>query len=304
MTRTEPARRPVLAFAVGPMQPARIDTPSGQIARTVDDLVVLDRDHPGFRDADYRRRRNDIARAALEYRGGPVPDVEYSAEEQDVWRQVWRMLDPLHERLAAREYLDIARQFAIDKGRIPQLSELNPRLNAATGFEMQPVAGLINGRTFLSHLGERIFLSTQYIRHHSVPLYTPEPDVVHELVGHAATLIHPAIATLSQHMGRAAQVATDHQVEQLENLYWYTLEYGVVREGGELKAIGAGILSSAGEMERFQAGPLRDWDLELMAATPYDPTDYQPHYYVAPSFEHLIGDLTDWVDRRIRRPKP
>jgi len=258
-------------------------------------VVVLDKDHPGFRDAEYRRRRNSIAQVAVDYVGGPVPEVEYSSEEQGVWREVWRMLDPLHCEHACRDYLAISEEFAIDKTRIPQLHELNAQLAATTGFEMQPVAGLINGRTFLCTLGEGVFLSTQYIRHYSAPLYTPEPDVIHELVGHAATLTHPAIAELSVVMGRAARRADDEELMALERVYWYTLEYGVVREAGALKAIGAGILSSAGELRRFERGPLREWDLEAMANTPYDPTNYQPHYYVAPSFDRLILDVGAWA---------
>lgn len=265
---------------------------------TADDLVQLDQDHPGFRDTDYRARRNAIAQAALDYREGLVPDVEYSPEEQGVWRTVWDHLGPLHEAHACAEFLRVSGDLGLARDRIPQLRELNPRLRAATGFAMQPVAGLVSARTFLAQLGDRVFLSTQYIRHPSAPLYTPEPDVVHELVGHAATLIHPRIAELSQVFGRAAQSADDAGVKALEQAYWYTLEFGAVEEGGELKAFGAGLLSSSGEIQRYQGAELLPWDIERMSRTPYDPTDYQPHYFVAPSFDRLVDDLTAWVRGR------
>ena len=283
-----------------PLKPFPVPAPSLPPVRD-DCLVELDQDHPGFRDADYRRRRNDIARVAREYRGGPVPEVEYSDAEHQVWRDVWALLGPLHEQHACREYREASATLALDRDRIPQLWTVNRRMMETTGFEMQPIAGMVNARTFLSRLGARVFPSTQYIRHHSVPLYTPEPDVVHELVGHAATLIQPDIARIAELIGQAAQVASDDEIVELERIYWYIFEYGVVREGDQLKAIGAGILSSAGEMERFARGPFQDWSSASMAATPYDPTDYQPFYYVAPSFDQMIADVTGYLTERYGR---
>jgi len=149
-------------------------------------LVALDADHPGFHDAVYRRRRNEIARAATEYRDGdPVPRIDYTDDEQQVWRDVWRNLAPLHERYACHEYLEVSDRLSLSRDRIPQLTEVNAALEPLHGFRMLPVAGLVTAGAFLSRLHEAVFLSTQYMRHHSVPLYTPEPDVVHELIGHA-----------------------------------------------------------------------------------------------------------------------
>src|SRR5689334_13867173 len=120
----------------------------------MEDLVPLSADHPGFRDAEYRARRNAIARAALEYEtGGPVPDVPYTHEEHDVWRAVWRELAPLHARFAVREYLEAQHTLPLSRHTIPQLREVNARLAPATAFEMQPVAGLVSARGFLSKLG-------------------------------------------------------------------------------------------------------------------------------------------------------
>ena len=158
-----------------------------------EELVPLDPDHPGFKDPVYRARRNAIAKLALDYREGqPLPDVEYTEDEQAVWRTVWEHLAPLHDRFACREWKESSKALALDRTRVPQLAEVNEALKRGAGFRMLPVAGLVQGRTFLGMMGKGSFLSTQYMRHHSVPLYTPEPDVVHELVGHAASLFHPA----------------------------------------------------------------------------------------------------------------
>ena len=141
-------------------------------------------------------------------------------------------------------------------------------------------------------MADRVFLSTQYIRHYSRPLYTPEPDVVHELVGHAASLIHPDIVALSVLFGQAARRADETGIEKLIRAYWYTLEFGALEESGRVKAYGAGLMSSAGELTRFSSeAELRPWDVERIAQTAYDPTDYQPQVYVAPSFETMVHDL-------------
>ena len=263
-------------------------------------LVELDADHPGFHDAVYRRRRNDIARAALEYReGDPVPRVEYSGEEHEVWREVWRHLDPLHAKYACREYLEVSRRVALARQRIPQLVEVNAVIEPMHGFRMTPVAGLVTAGAFLTKLARTTFLSTQYMRHHSVPLYTPEPDVVHELIGHAATFGHERFVDLNRAFGAAAvRASSDDTIEKIGRLYWFTLEFGVVREGDAVKVYGAGLLSSFGELGRFEREKeLQPWNVDAIADTEYDPTHYQEKLFVAPSFDVMQRDVTAWLER-------
>lgn len=263
-------------------------------------LVALDADHPGFHDAVYRRRRNEIAQAAVEYRdGNPVPVIGYSDDEQNVWREVWRHLGPLHERYACDEYLEVSERVALPRNRIPQLAEVNAVLEPLHGFRMLPVAGLVTAGAFLSRLNESVFLSTQYMRHHSVPLYTPEPDVVHELIGHAATFGDERFVALNRAFGEATLRARDEEtIERIGRVYWYTLEFGVVREHGRIKVYGAGLLSSFGELGRFETDePQWPWDVERIANTPYDPTHYQQNLFAAPSFEQMFDDVTRWLSR-------
>jgi len=265
-------------------------------------LVQLDADHPGFHDPHYRRRRNEIARAALEHHeGDAAPEIAYTAEEQDVWREVWRNLEPLHERYACSEYREAAKRIALSRETIPQLDAVNHVIEPMHGFRMMPVAGLVTAGAFLRELARGVFLSTQYMRHHSVPLYTPEPDVVHELVGHAATFAHPEFVCLNRAFGRAALAASEPEVERIGRLYWYTLEFGVLREEGRLRVNGAGLLSSFGELGRFETEEgLDEWDVERIADTPYDPTRYQERLFVAPSFAVMCRDVTAWLDRHGR----
>jgi phenylalanine-4-hydroxylase len=283
---------------------------AGRPAAGQEDLVKLDPDHPGFRDPVYLARRNAIARVALEYVvGDPVPRIDYSEEEHAVWRTVWEKLRPLHDRYACREYLDSRNRLALDRHHIPQLADVNAQLEPLTGFRMIPVAGLVSSRVFLAHLGQRMFLSTQYIRHASRPLYTPEPDVVHELVGHACTLCHPILAGLNRTFGEAAPRVSDEDLAALERVYWYTMEFGLVTQpaagGGapQTKAYGAGLLSSFGELERFLATSdvdIRTFDPDEAASRPYDPTTYQAVLYRVPDFASLARDVRDWLAPRVR----
>jgi phenylalanine-4-hydroxylase len=262
-------------------------------------IVELSPDHPGFRDAEYRARRNRIARLALEYRPGePLPDAPYTDEEHGVWRAVWEALGPAHARHACAEYLECVRRLELPRDRIPQMREVSARVEACSGFRLEPVAGLVEPRVFLESLAGGVFLSTQYIRHHSAPLYTPEPDVAHEVAGHAVTLASERLAALNRLFGEAVRRTRGaEELERLSRVYWFTVEFGVVREGGEVKAYGAGLLSSAGELEALGRAELRPFDLEAASRAEYDPTHFQPVLFCADSFEEMSAKLGDFLSR-------
>ena len=269
------------------------------------ELVTLDPDHPGFRDPVYRARRNQIARLALAYRAGdPPPTVDYTDAEHAVWRTVWEHLEPLHRSDAVSEWRQGAAELDLDPRAIPQLVEVNEELKKSPGIEMLPVGGLISARGFLCSLGRGVFLSTQYIRHHSMPLYTPEPDVVHELVGHATSFFRPEIVRLTRLFGEAAFGADEETLRRLERVYWYTLEFGVAQEAGDVKAYGAGLLSSFGELGAFASqAELKPFDIAEIARTPYDPTSYQKVLFVAPSFSEMEKRVGGWLEEILERPR-
>ena len=258
-------------------------------------LVDLAADHPGFNDRAYRKRRADIAAIARQYRSGdPVPRAPYSEDEHALWRDIVGALTPLIAERAARCHQEEGLVLRMD--RLPQLDAVNADLMRRTGFRMEPVEGLVAPRDFLAHLGRRVFLSTQYIRHASRPAYTPEPDIVHELIGHARSLGHPQLASLNEAFGKAVHHASAERVEALIRVYWWTLEFGVLEEGGVPLAFGAGLLSSIEELSTFDTKPtLRPWCLETMAQTAYDPTGPQDHLFVAPDFETMLTDLMQWL---------
>jgi phenylalanine-4-hydroxylase len=261
--------------------------------------VQLDGAHPGFADPEYRARRNAIAALSVDHRPGePVPAVDYSDVEHDVWRTVARELKPKHERLAATAFLHGAEDLALPDDHIPQLDEVTGRLRALTGFHYEPVAGLAPLRTFYQAFTDRTFFSTQYIRHHSVPLYTPEPDIVHEVIGHANQLANPVFADLYTEVGLAVlRTETDEALRLLSKVFWFTLEFGVMWEGSDLKAYGAGILSSFGELDAFRDAEIRPLDVAEIGARTYDITRYQPVLYAAHSPAHLLDTLHDFFGR-------
>jgi phenylalanine-4-hydroxylase len=259
---------------------------------------ALPADHPGVHDAAYRARRAAIAAVGEQYRpGSPIPDVEYTAEEDNVWHVVSTQLAVKHERYACREYLKGVETLALPRDRVPQLGTVTERLEQVSGWRLEPVPGLVPTRTFYGALADRRFLSTQYIRHHSVPFYTPEPDIVHELIGHANMLGSPRFADLYHSAGRASvRATTDEALEWFSRVFWFTLEFGVVWEEGELRTYGAGLLSSYGEIEVFRDAELRPFDLDEMGRTEYDITHYQPLLYAAPSFDEMVDELTEFFD--------
>ena len=261
-------------------------------------LIKLDQEHPGFRDPAYRVRRDAIARLALAHqRGEPPADVAYNPDEQKVWSGVLEALAPLHARYACKGYLGAWPQLGFTGDRIPQLSEVSGQLKKLTGFTYEPVAGLMSPREFMERLADRTFLATQYMRHPTRPLYTPEPDVIHELVGHAPSLSDERYARINTLFGEATAVTDDATVEKLIRTYWFCLEFGLVREGGEVKAVGAGLLSSFGELGRFEReSTLLPFDLARIAQTPFDPTQYQGTLFVAPSEDALLASLTSWLE--------
>jgi len=265
-------------------------------------VVELDPDHPGFRDEEYRKRRNRIAQLALDFAemepGSKIPEAEYTEEEHAVWKIINENIEPTHQKFACKEHLEYKKKIALSTDRIPQLQEVSDKVFAMSGFSLQPVGGLVQAEIFLRALGAGVFLSTQYIRHHSTPLYTPEPDVVHELVGHVAMLANPRFAELSRLVGEAAgRIKTEKDLEDLGRIYWYTIEFGVLREGDEVKAYGAGLLSSFGELESISKAELRPFDLQMMMDTPYDVTQYQPILFCADSFDHMYETLKDFLPK-------
>ncbi|MEO6821119.1 MAG: phenylalanine 4-monooxygenase [Candidatus Nanopelagicales bacterium] len=263
-------------------------------------VVELAADHPGVNDPEYRARRNQIAALALDWTpGSPIPRAAYTDEEHEVWRVVSAELARKHVRLACRAAREGGTRLTLPSDRIPQLDEVSSLLRPLTGFSYQPAAGLVPLREFYGALADRAFWSTQYIRHHSVPLYTPEPDVVHEVIGHATTLASIDYAALYAAAGQAAlRVQSDAALQFVSRVFWFSLEFGVVHEPDGPKAYGAGLLSSYGEIEEFVGADLRPLEIAHMGTQGYDIGHYQPVLFAADSWAQVcdvVGGFFDTV---------
>ncbi len=260
--------------------------------------VHLHDSHPGAADPQYRRRRNEIAAAALRWHPGkPAPAIDYHDDEQAVWRTVCENLAPLHERLAVGEYRAALSRLALPADRVPGLDQVSQRLATCGDWRYVPAAGLVDLRTFYAALADRTFHSTQYVRHPALPLYTPEPDIVHEVIGHGHLLATPTFGELHRRAGAAAlRLRDDEALRFLSRVFWFSLEFGVVVEDGELRAYGAGILSSYGELGEFRGMQLRPLDIAEMGTADYDITKYQPVLYRAESvaeIDSVVGGFFD-----------
>ena len=172
---------------------------------------------------------------------------------------------------------------------MPQLTEVSERVSAQTGFTFDPAPGLVPIMQFYGSLADRVFHSTQYLRHPSEPLYTPEPDLVHEVIGHGVALAAPPFAELHRLTGEAARrLETRPALDFLAKVFWFTCEFGVIVEDGELRCYGAGLLSSYGEIDEFRTADVRPLDFLEMGTAEYDITHYQPILYRAESLDHLM----------------
>lgn len=282
---------------------------------TLDAGADLSAEHPGFSDAVYRARRAEIDSLARTYQhGDDIPIVNYTDSENKTWGEVYRQLQALHSKHACSAYLralrELERHCGFGPEFIPQGRDISAFLEARTGFRIRPVAGLLSSRDFLNGLAFRVFFSTQYVRHPSTPLYTPEPDVCHELLGHAPMFADAAFADLSQEIGLASLGATDTDIARLARCYWHSVEFGVLREDETLKAYGAGLLSSFGELQ-YACDPtaahgrtppeILIWEPDRAAEQEFPITDYQPRYFAADSLQDAKTRMREFC-RALPRP--
>ncbi len=271
------------------MNTTMLDTPS----------VVRPAGHPGEGDRVYLDRRNALSAlvASIEATGTGLPEVRYTEEETAVWCAVMEPLSRLHEVHACASYLEGVRRLHISAAVPPVPGSLAARLREETGFGLVLTDGLLDPRIFLSHLGSRRQPCTVYLRHGSRPDYTPEPDLVHEAIGHAPMLTDQDAARLNEIIGQAASSASARQLQALLRLYWFTLEFGVVEERGGLRAYGAGLLSSFGELPHAfsDAVQRRPFRLAEIIEQDYAHDRMQDVLFVAPSLGRVLDAVQVWL---------
>jgi phenylalanine-4-hydroxylase len=265
--------------------------------------LELEPGHPGLGDEGYIQRRKELfalcRKHRLENLGPPL--IDYNAEETRIWREVSPKLDELHVRYACGIYLDAKRELAITRDEIPQLRHLSDRVRRETNVHLVPAEGALPYRTFYEYIAQRGFPVTQFIRHGSHPEFTPEPDMIHDCLGHVPPLMNQDYAELLTLIGKAAATTrTGEHVLALKRFSWFSIEFGLIEEAGATKVFGAGILSSTGEIPYSINSPevtREPFVTDVVINTDYDPSRMQDHLFIAPSFPFLRRELEALVRR-------
>lgn len=243
--------------------------------------------------SSHRPPRGDYARAGADYTC-PQNHAAYTAADHSTYRRLYERQSALLPGLASEAFIAALPSLGI-KDHIPRFEEINERLRPATGWEIVGVPGLIPEVPFFTLLAHRKFPVTDWIRTPAEFDYIVEPDIFHDLFGHVPLLFNPVFADYVQRYGEGGLRAADlGACELLSRLYWYTIEFGLIQEAGGLRAYGAGILSSAGELDYAVRSPLpqrRPLQLERTMRTRYSIDSYQGTYFVIDSFQQLF-DLT------------
>ncbi|WP_167072061.1 phenylalanine 4-monooxygenase [Sphingomonas vulcanisoli] len=229
----------------------------------------------------------------------PSPDwtipqdwARYTAEDHATWDRLFARQSALLPGRVAPEFLAGLDILRLSKPGIPDFAELNDRLGAATGWQVVAVPGLVPDAIFFDHLANRRFVAGRFIRKPDQLDYLEEPDIFHDVFGHVPMLAHPVFADYIQAYGQGGLRSLDFgALDKLARLYWYTVEFGLLKTADGLRLYGAGIVSSRGESLFALDDPSPNrigFDLERVMRTPYRIDDYQQTYFVVDSFEKLL----------------
>jgi phenylalanine-4-hydroxylase len=249
---------------------------------------------PAVYGASSRPPRGDYTRARDDYTC-PQNWTSYSDDDHETYRKLYERQSALLPGFASDAFIEALPLLGI-KDHIPRFEDINARLKPATGWEIVAVPGLIPERPFFDLLANRRFPVTDWIRNPDEFDYIVEPDVFHDLFGHVPLLFNPVFADYVQRYGAGGLKAHDLGAgELLSRLYWYTIEFGLIQQREGLRAYGAGILSSAGELRHSVTSPKARriaLDLQRCMRTRYKIDDFQSTYFVIGGFDQLF-ELTE-----------
>ena len=215
----------------------------------------------------------------------------YTSEQHAVWAELVKHRMPQLREHACREYLDGFEQIGLQEDSLPDLKAVSARLGPRTGWQSTPVSGFLPADAFFEMLAARMFPTTTWMRSRESMGYTPEPDIFHDVFGHVPMHAHPVFADFLQQYGKACAGLMDNPValERMGRLFWFTVEFGLIRQDGEVKVYGSGLISSHGECSRVLAGrcQVKNFELEAVMNQEFQTSEMQPVLYAVESFEQI-----------------
>jgi phenylalanine-4-hydroxylase len=229
----------------------------------------------------------------------------YTPEQHAVWAELVSRRMPQLNQHACQEYLDGFHQIGLRADTIPNLAEVNKRLGPRTGWNATPVSGFLPPDAFFEMLAARQFPTTTWLRSRDSLEYTPEPDIFHDVFGHVPMHAHPVFADFLQEYGRVCAGLKDKdKLERMGRLFWFTVEFGVIRQNGTIKLYGSGLISSHGEssyvIESVKTGhgpEIRDFNLDQVLNQEFLVSEMQKVLYAVESFEQIYEAAQQAEDR-------
>lgn len=225
----------------------------------------------------------------------------YTPEQHEVWAELMQRQRRTLERHACREYLEGYEVIGLQAHRLPDLSAISARLHPRTGWSTTPVSGFLPKEAFFEMLAIRMFPTTTYIRGRNSLEYTPEPDIFHDVFGHVPMHAHPVFADFLQHYGSVcAGIKDEALLEKLGRLFWYTVEFGLIRQDGEIKVYGSGVISSHGEFANVVQGgcEIRDFNLDEIMNTPVKVDEIHHRLFAIENFDQIYEAMQQ-AERRL-----
>jgi phenylalanine-4-hydroxylase len=268
-----------------------------------------EREYECYTDQEYMRRKEYIVNQTkgLPF-AKPVPRIQYTDEEKRIWKFVYNRLRELHPHVAHSLYLknitELESLGILSPDFIPQIADLNAHLMQKSRWRVKVISSILSHREFLNTVAHRTFVSTQYLRHPKCIDFSPEPDFIHECLGHIVLWNDPQWCDWVQQLAIASLGATDETLETLGSIYWYTGEVGMAYENGKPKFFGGAVASSYKELTDIKEGNkpfLRFTVKDLPKKVVYE--DPQAGYYVGDSLEAMQADIMDFVkSARAKQP--
>jgi phenylalanine-4-hydroxylase len=217
-------------------------------------------------------------------------NAAYTNEQHAVWAELVGRAYPALERHAAREYLDGFDIIGLERERLPNLKAISARLEPRTGWNATPVSGFLPAGAFFEMIAARRFPTTTWLRSRDSLEYTPEPDIFHDVFGHVPMHAHAVFADFLAHYGRVcAGIEDEALLEKLGRLFWYTVEFGLIRQGNEVKVYGSGLISSHGECVNVLNGhcEIHDFTLDEVVNTPVKVDEMHHLLFAISSFDQV-----------------